>query len=99
LPEKKKGWGNLMMILAHAITNMQDDKKEHAIAFEFGNKNFEVVVIEENNQTYVAESYLMFGRGSVEIDIPEYFGRGFSHEVFSFIYSKADNISNEEDEE
>lgn len=75
------------MILAHAITDIEDGKKEHAIAFEFENKNFEVVVIEDHNQTYVAEAYLMFGRGSVEIDIPDFFGKGFSSEVFSLIYS------------
>lgn len=88
-----------MMILAHAITDMEDGKKEHAIAFEFENKNFEVVVIEDHNQTYVAESYLMFGRGSVEIDIPDFFGKGFSSEVFSLIYSKIDNTSEDEEDE
>jgi hypothetical protein len=88
-----------MMILAHAITDLENEKKEHAIAFEFENKNFEVIVIEDNNQTYVAESYLMYGRGSVEIDIPDYFGKGFSSEVFSLIYSKIDNRLEDDEED
>jgi hypothetical protein len=87
-----------MIILAHSITDFENGRKEHAIAFEFQNKNFEVIVVEEDNQTYVAESYLMFGRGSVEIDIPDFFGKGFSSEVFSFIYNKVDSSFKEEEE-
>jgi hypothetical protein len=88
-----------MIILAHAITDIESGKKEHSIAFEFESKNFEVVVIEDNNATYVAESYLMMGRGSVEIDIPDYFGKGFSSEVFSLIYNKVDKTYKEEESE
>lgn len=88
-----------MMILAHAITDLENEKKEHAISFEFENKNFEVVVVEDENQTYVAEAYLMFGRGSVEIDIPDFFGKGFSSEVFSFIYNKVDSTYKEKEGE
>ena len=87
-----------MIILAHSITDFENGRKEHAIAFEFQSKNFEVIVVEEDNQTYVAESYLMFGRGSVEIDIPDFFGKGFSSEVFSFIYNKVDSSFKEEEE-
>lgn len=86
-----------MMILAHTITDFDSGKKEHSIAFEFESKNFEVVVVEDDNQTYVAESYLMMGRGSVEIDIPDFFGKGFSSEVFSLIYNKVDSAAKEEE--
>jgi len=88
-----------MMVLAHSITNLESGKREHALAFEFENKNFEVVVIEDDNQTYVAESYLMMGRGSVEIDIPDFFGKGFASEVFSLIYHKVDNTSDDEEDD
>lgn len=88
-----------MMILAHSITDLEHEKKEHAIAFEFENKNFEVVVVEDDNQTYVAEAYLMFGRGSVEIDIPDFFGKGFSSEVFSLIYNKVDSTYKEKEDD
>jgi hypothetical protein len=97
LLEKKEGWGNIMMILAHAITDLEHGKKEHAIAFEFESKKFEVVVLEDDDQTYIAESYLMMGRGSVEIDIPDYFGKGFSSEVFSLIYNKVDMTAKQEE--
>ena len=80
-----------MMILAHSITDFENGKKEHAISFDFESKNFEAVVIEEDNQTYISEIYLMFGRGSVEIDIADFFGKGFSNEVFSLIYNKVDS--------
>ena len=88
-----------MMILAHSITDFENGKKEHAISFDFESKNFEAVVIEEDNQTYISEIYLMFGRGSVEIDIPDFFGKGFSNEVFSLIYNKVDSSYKEEEEE
>lgn len=88
-----------MIILAHAITDLEHEKKEHIIVFEFENKKFEVVIIEDDNQTYVAEAYLMFGRGSVEIDIPDFFGKGFSSEVFSFIYNKVDSTYKEKEGE
>jgi hypothetical protein len=40
----------------------------------------------------------MMGRGSVEIDIPDYFGKGFSSEVFSLIYNKVDKTYKEDEE-
>lgn len=85
--------------MGHTILKKQNSF-EHTFRFDFAGKDFEVLVVETADETYVAECLWIHGRGMVEVDIPDFFGKGFSHDVFSMIYEEVENAAKnaEEDE-
>lgn len=83
------------MVLSHSVTTFENHK-EHAMMFQFENKTFEAVVIDKENESFVAYCYWIHKQRQIEIDIPEFFGKGFSSGVHSLLY---DYIEKEEDED
>jgi hypothetical protein len=86
------------MILGHTILKKQNSL-EHSIRFNFAEKDFEVLVVETADETYVAECLWIHGRGMIEVDIPDFFGKGFSSDIFSMIYNEVEKAAKQDAEE
>lgn len=72
-----------MKILSHKIEQVTTQKEStHTLHFEFMGKKFKAVVVNNPEITYVAKCY---DPENNEIDIPIYFGTGFSHDIFVLI--------------
>lgn len=76
------------MIIAHSITDLKNNGKEHAIVFEFESKRFEAIVVDSQEVFYVSECTVIEGRKKTDIDIALYFGMGFASEVEGLLFSK-----------
>lgn len=88
-----------MMILTHSITTLKNSN-EHAILFEFAGKTFEALIVDTVDETYVAECLLLDKmQQPIEIDIPAFFGTGFSGEIYRLLYDRVHEKDDEEDEE
>jgi hypothetical protein len=62
----------------------------HMLRFSFENQIFEAYVVETKSQTFVRDCHHNYDEGnnlSNKIDIPEFFGKGFSDQVFKFIFA------------
>lgn len=57
----------------------------HHVMFEVDAIIFEAYVYEDKNETYVKFCFESLTKKAV--DIPEYFGKGFSSKVYSLIYN------------
>ena len=85
------------MIVAHSITKYTN-YDEHAILFEFGGKNFEVLIVDKHDEIFVSECLLLEGRTMIEIDIFQFFG-GFSPDIFQMLYNRVHEPEDENDVE
>jgi hypothetical protein len=86
-----------MLKLAHSVMILGNGSREHSIMFEFGLKYFEAVVVEKADASYVAECMLLKNNEIIEIDIPTFFGSGYSPDIFAFLYAQADEDKDDED--
>lgn len=86
-----------MMIITHSVTRTASGY-DHAIVFEFGNKKFEANVIETADETYVDQCFWLHIMGAIEIDIPAFFGTGFSSDIYQMIYEAIETDDEDESE-
>lgn len=79
-----------MKILKSKLIKLNEDRAyEHLINFEFAGENFEAIVRENKEITYVRKCYDSQNR---EIDIPLYFGKGFSSNIFTLLLDHTETV-------
>ena len=90
----KKGKRKKLKIINITSSHFTTTSFVHHIIFEVDAIVFEAYVYEDKNETYVKFCFESLTKKAV--DIPEYFGKGFSSKVFSLIYdSLEDNFTTE----
>ena len=87
------------MELIEYTVNKSEEFNEalHYIYFTFEGVKFKAVVAENPNETYVQDAFINRNHPQFEnyyqvIDIPNFFGTGFSSYVFNFIYSNIKEV-------
>jgi hypothetical protein len=77
-----------MKVLTHnIIKTLEENQIAHLVHFEFVGKEFCAYVLEDLETTYVDRCYTLQDE---DIDIPTYFGTGFSSQIYSLIYNQVD---------
>jgi hypothetical protein len=67
------------------------------VRFIFENRNFEAGIIATEDTTYIDKCYWLLDIARiVEIDIPTYFGTGFSGGVYTMLFGSLEKLNKEE---
>lgn len=75
----------MKILTYYTIQMLEENQFAHTVHFEFMGKDFIAYVIENQELTYIERCY-DFQDG--DIDIPTYFGTGFSDDIFTMILNK-----------
>ena len=83
-----------MKMIETSFKQINKEEYEHTMKFEFEGKIFLVEVIETESETYVDKIFNIIPRGNAlkVFGIEEYFGKGFKHIVYEFIYSNIQKV-------
>ena len=75
----------MKILTFNTIQMLEENQRAHTIHFEFMEKEFIAYVIENPETTHIERCYDFKDE---DIDIPTYFGTGFSHDIFTMIFDQ-----------
>ena len=95
MENKKKGLIQMKLLNVYSKYIKNQELFIHSLHFEFAGKEFRAIAHDDEVMTNIAACYEEDDIFYTDIDIPTYFGKGFSSEIYDFLYAAVEEIDRE----